>query len=669
MRIKGIKRVAINHYYTKNDILYSNYMYIDLPSFIPEEEKAIQNKLIDVLKKYINSVKTTSNDIIAFIATLNDLDKITDTIASFLPFKVSKKLEYMQEINPIKRAKTLINDMNEEIASQELDEELDYQVSKRLDNDQREFLLKEKHKTIKDELGETSWKDREVEELNEKLETLKIDKKIKEHIKHEINKFDIMNESSPEVSVLRNYLDWVINLPWNKKSSEINDYKVVLESLNKTHYGMEKIKERITEYVAIKKLNKNITSPIICLVGPPGVGKTTIAASIADALNRKFAKVSVGGLNDSTELVGTRRTYLASQPGKIIQGIRKCGTNNPVILIDEVDKMVKDYKGDPAATLLEILDPSQNQSFMDNYLEVPFDLSNILFILTANNIEDIPVTIQDRVEIINLNSYTLFEKKDIAINYIIPRVLKENMVNKNIKFSDDLLYFIINNYTYEAGVRELERTLAKLARKITINDIKTITKDKVTKLLGLSKINNDLFLENKNGVVNIIAYTPNGGVVSKVEVVEYKGNGNIIITGNTGEIMDESVNVALSFIKSNYKHQFNNMDLHIHFLDATTKKDGPSAGVSITMAILSLLEKKQIPNDVTFTGEISLNGNILKVGGLKEKLVGAYNKNIKVVHIPIANNDELAEIPKIIKDNINIIPVSNFSELYTKYFK
>ena len=669
VRIKGIKRVAVNNYYAEDDILYSNFMYIDLPSLVPHEEQAMLNKLISVLKQYITTVKTASNDILNYIISVNDLDRVTDIIASFLPFKVNKKMEYMQEINPIKRAKTLINDMNEAIASQELDEELDYQVSKNLDNDQREFLLKEKLKTIKEELGETSWKDVEIQELYQKLDNLKLDKKTKEHIEHEIKKFDIMSESSPEISVLRNYLDWVINLPWNKFSNETDDYKKVLDDLNKTHYGMDKIKVRVSEYVAIKKLNKDIASPIICLVGPPGVGKTSIASSIACALNRKFVKISVGGLNDSTELIGTRRTYLASSPGKIIQGISKCGTNNPVILIDEVDKMVKDYKGDPASVLLEILDPVQNKLFMDNYLEVPFDLSNVLFILTANNEADIPLTILDRVEVINLNSYTLFEKKDIAINYLLPRILKENMVNSNIKFSDELLYFIINNYTYEAGVRDLERTLASLARKITINELKSINNTKVVKLLGNPKYNNDILLENKSGVVNTLAYTPNGGLVSKLEVVEYKGSGNIIITGNTGEIMDESVNVAISYIKNNYKHQFNNMDLHFHFLDATTKKDGPSAGVAITMAILSILEKKQIPENVAFTGEISLNGNILKVGGLKEKLIGAYNKNIKVVHIPNSNLEDLEDIPKIIKDKIDVIPVTNLSELYTKYFK
>ena len=671
VRIKGIRRVAVDHYYKTHDsdILFSEVMIFDLPSLVPEEENTLLNKLYHVLEDYINRNKELSNDILSYLKDNNNLDKVTDTIASYLPFNVNKKMEYMQNINPVKRAKSLIKDMTEDLKEKDLDEELDTLVSDNLVNDQREYLLKEKLKVIKNELGENSWKEEETRELLNKVNELKINGKTKEHIIHEINRFEIMNESSPEISVLRNYLDWVVNLPWNKKTKEISDYKKVMDSLNKTHYGLESVKERITEYVAIKKVNKNIKSPIICLVGPPGVGKTSIAMSIANALNRKFYKISVGGLNDSTELIGSRRTYLASNPGRIIQGINKCGANNPVLLIDEVDKMVKDYKGDPASTLLEILDQVQNEFFIDNYIEVPFDLTNVLFILTANDLHDIPSTIIDRVEIINISSYTLFEKKDIAKEYILPRVLKENRVNKSIKFTDDIIYYIINHYTNEAGVRELERVLSTLARKITINDINSISKDKIVKLLGKEKYTLDDYSSYSIGTVNSLAWTPLGGIVTQTEVVDYKGNGNIIITGNVGNIMEESVSVAISYIKNTYKESINNVDLHIHFLDGSMKKDGPSAGLSVTVAVLSLLKKKKINKDIAFTGEISLNGDLLKVGGLKEKLIGAYNKGIKEVYIPSANNEDLDKVPKIIKDKLKIIAVSNFKEIWTKLFK
>lgn len=672
VKLRGIKRVAVEKYYqVKNkDILFSEVMYIDLPALVEEEENAINKKLVKVLKKYIDISSCVSNDILTFVNNGKNLNKITDAIASFLPFNTLKKLEYMQEINPIKRAKNLIKDMNEEIKSVELDNELEEKMDSSLQKDQREFILKEKLKVLKKELGDESWKDAEVKEYTDILSKLKINKKTKEHFAHEISKYEIMNESSPEVSVMHNYLDWVLHLPWNKSSKEESNFDQVYKLLNKTHYGMKEVKERISEYIAIKNLNKNILSPIICLVGPPGVGKTSIAMSIASALNRSFYKISVGGLNDSTELIGTRRTYLASSPGKIIQGISKSGTNNPLILIDEVDKMVKDYKGDPASTLLEILDPVQNKLFVDNYIEEPFDLSNVLFVLTANNINDIPNTLIDRVEVIELNSYTIFEKKDIAKDYILPKVLLENMVyDSKIKFTDELFYFIIRNYTEESGVRDLERVLSALARKITLNNVKVLNEERVVKLLGNPKFKEQEILEKELGVTNLLAYTQMGGIVTKLEVVDCKGNEKITVTGNVGNIMKESISVVITMLKNKYKYNFHNLDLHFHFLDASTKKDGPSAGMSIAVSLCSIFEKKVVGDDIAFTGELSLNGNVLKIGGLKEKLIGAYNKNIKVVYVPISNTDDLKNVPDLILNNMEIIPVSNFNEVYTNIFK
>ncbi len=672
IKLRGLKRVAVNKYYQEknNDILYSEVMYIDLPALVDEEENAILKKLVDTLKKYINISKGISNDILNFVSNNKDLNKITDAITSFLPFNIGKKLEYMQEINPIKRAKALIKDMNEEIKGIEIDNELEEKIDESLQNDQRKFILKEKMKVLKQELGEDSWKKEEVIEYRKVLDKLKIDKKIKDHFSHEIDKYEIMSDDALEVSVMHNYLDWVLHLPWNKTRKENANFDEVYKELNKSHFGMDEIKTRISEYVAIKNLNRNIQSPIICLVGPPGVGKTTIAMSIAKALNRDFYKISVGGLNDSTELVGSRRTYLASAPGKIIQGLNKCGSNNPLILIDEVDKMVKDYKGDPASTLLEILDPNQNKIFTDNYIEEPFDLSGVLFILTANNVSDIPKPILDRVELIELHSYTVFEKKDIAKNYMLPNILLDNMVYDNkIKFSDELLYFLINNYTDEAGVRDLERILSSLARKITINNVKILNEERVVKLLGNPKYTSNLVMEEENGVVNTLAVSNSGGTLSKVEVVTCKGNDKLTITGNAGNILKESISVVLTMLKLKYKYSFHNEDIHVHFLDASSKKDGPSAGIALSVALCSLKENKKVPSDVAFTGEVSLNGSILKIGGLKEKLIAAYNKNIKVVYMPKSNSEDLENVPKLILDNMEVIPVSNFNEVYTKLFK
>lgn len=672
IKLRGLKRVAVNKYYQEknNEVLYSEVMYIDLPALVEDEENAILKKLVDTLKKYINISKGISNDILNFVSNNKDLNKITDAITSFLPFNIGKKLEYMQEINPIKRAKALIKDMNEEIKGIEIDNELEEKIDESLQNDQRKFILKEKMKVLKQELGEDSWKKEEVIEYRKVLDKLKIDKKIKDHFSHEIDKYEIMSDDALEVSVMHNYLDWVLHLPWNKTRKENANFDEVYKELNKSHFGMDEIKTRISEYVAIKNLNRNIQSPIICLVGPPGVGKTTIAMSIAKALNRDFYKISVGGLNDSTELVGSRRTYLASAPGKIIQGLNKCGSNNPLILIDEVDKMVKDYKGDPASTLLEILDPNQNKIFTDNYIEEPFDLSGVLFILTANNVSDIPKPILDRVELIELHSYTVFEKKDIAKNYMLPNILLDNMVYDNkLKLSDELLYFIINNYTEEAGVRDLERVLSSLARKITINNVKVLNEERVVRLLGNPKYTSNLVMEEENGVVNTLAVSNSGGTLSKVEVVTCKGNDKLTITGNAGNILKESISVVLTMLKLKYKYSFHNEDIHVHFLDASSKKDGPSAGLALSVALCSLKENKKVPNDVAFTGEVSLNGSILKIGGLKEKLIAAYNKSIKVVYMPKSNSEDLENVPKLILDNMEVIPVSNFNEVYTKLFK
>ena len=672
--LRGIGRCSVKKYianYSDIDILDGIIEPVIINEIDEIEQNVIRRKLIDSLKEYISSSDNVSNSIMSQITDDKSLDTLTDIIAAFLPFDINKKLDYMQNVDPLARAKQLINDITEEIKLNELDDEIDDLTHEKISEDSRKYILKEKIKTIKNELGEVSVHEEDVYDFKERLNKLKISKETKLKIEQEIKKFESLNDVSPEIGLYRNYLDWVINLPWNKLSKDETNANVVEKILNESHYGLEEVKQRIVEYVAIKNINKDIKSPIICLVGPPGVGKTSIAISIANALNKKFYKISVGGLNDSAELIGHRRTYLGANPGKIIQGLKKCGVKNPVFLIDEVDKMLRDYKGDPASTLLEIIDPIQNNSFVDNYIEEPFDLSEVLFILTANSTSDIPSTILDRVEIINLNSYTLFEKKDIAFKYILPRIFAEHKIyNYQMTLEDEeIISYIIKNYTNEAGVRELERTLSTLTRKRVINKIKSLDIAKVIELLGKPKYQEDNLNLEKIGVVNNLAVTSFGGSVSKIESVKFKGNGNLIITGSAGDVLKESITVALSYLRSEYGINTANIDLHLHFPASSIKKDGPSGGVGIATSILSLLLKKNIASDVAFTGEISLNGQILKIGGLKEKLIAAYNNDIKTVYIPSANKSDLEELPSYLLKKLTIITVNDYQEIYTKFFK
>ncbi len=668
VNFRGIKRVVVEKYYNKNskDILNAKIMDIEIPKLNSTQEMALKRKLIDLLKEYIDRSPEISNAIISSLENTRDLNSLTDKIVSFMNFETEKKLTYMQMINPLKRAESLAIDLQKEIEVLKLEEKINEKVSESIDVGQKEYILREKLKEIKNELGEKSLKDEDIEKFNSIIETLHLNERTYKKLKNEILKYEVASEMSPETNVLRNYIDLVLSLPWNNTSVENTNVDKIKKSLNKTHYGLDEIKQRVIEYAGVKKLNPNINNPIICLVGPPGVGKTSIASSIAAALNREFIKISVGGLNDSTELIGSRRTYLGASPGKIIQSIRKCGTKNPVILIDEVDKMVKDYKGDPASTLLEILDPVQNTVFVDNYIEEPFDLSKVFFILTANIESDIPSTLIDRLEIINLNSYTSYDKLSITKKYLLPKIFKDYGINK-IDIDDELLNIIINNYTYESGVRDLDRILRKYIRRIILDDLNV---QDVKTILGEYKYKTQNVIEDTEpGVSNALAYTPLGGIVTKIETVKMHGTGNIIITGMPGKTLEESVSVALDFLKTNYSMNMSNSDIHIHFLDATSKKDGPSAGAAIAIALMSLYLDKSIPSNVAFTGEISLRGNISKVGGIKEKIIGAINAGITTIYIPEDNLPDLESIPKKIMKNIDIIGVKTYNQIYKDVFK
>ena len=666
--IKGKERVSINKYYqNKNtNVLKCSFNVIELPSFSKANETAIQRKLIELTKNYILLNKNVSNSILKTLDERKSLSDITDIITSFLPFSFSKKLSYMETINPLTRAENLINDLNEEILVTNIDRELDEKLTQSIENGQREYILKEKLKEINSELGIT--KENEIASLKEKLSSLSLEEKTYNKLLNEINKYSTCSEFSPEAAVIKNYLDTVLNLPWNSETVLNTDIKKIKNELDATHYGLVELKERICEYAYFLSKNKDLSAPVICLLGAPGVGKTSSAYSIAKALNREFIKISVGGLNDSTELIGSRRTYLGASAGKIMQGIIKCKVKNPVILIDEVDKMVKDYKGDPASTLLEILDSTQNKYFIDNYIEEPFDLSKVMFILTANRLDNIPSTLLDRLEIINMDNYLTSQKIDIAKNYLIKNIFSE--YKAEIKISKEVLEFVIENYTKEPGVRELKRLLEKLIRKVIVNEpnAKSITILHVNKYLDNRNIN--YLPENTtSGIANILAYTTIGGRLSHIEVVKYKGIGKVTITGCAGEILKDSINVVISFLANNYNIDLKNQDLHFHFLESYVKKDGPSAGVSIAVALMSLIKNKKISSQIAFTGELSLKGDILPVGGLKEKVVAATTEGITKVFVPSANAFEVANISENITNNIEIVLVSNFTEIYDALFK
>ena len=681
--LSGIKRVNVVEYHGNEDGTYEALVE-NINVIISEQDTIYKEILIKSLENYIKNVSYISNSILSQTPSINTLDELCDMIGTFLPFNYEKKKRYVLEINPISRCKLLLEDINEDLKVIELEKELESEVEKELSDSQKEFYLREKIKVIQKELGDVNTKEDEVANLKYKLSKLKCNSKIKTRIKKEISRYETTNSNSPELGTIRDYLDWMLNLPWEKYTKDVSDLNKVKHTLDSSHYGLDDVKSRILEYLAVKQNTNNLRSPIICLVGPPGVGKTSLAISIAKSLNRNVAKISVGGINDEAEIIGHRRTYVGANPGRIISGIRKAGTTNPVFIIDEIDKMTKDIKGDPASSLLEVLDPEQNSKFSDHYIEEEFDLSKVMFIATANYIDQIPYELRDRLEVIELSSYTEYEKLDIAKNYLIPRELEQHgLTELQVRFDEDAILSIIRNYTKEAGIRELERLIASILRKV----VKKLLTNFDVAAYNISVTNLEEYLgkkkykylekdsESQIGVVNGMAYTTYGGDVLPIEVTYYKGKGKLILTGNLGEVMQESAHIAFSYIKSNCSYFkidpkiLEENDIHIHVPEGAVNKDGPSAGVTLTSAMISLFTKKEVDSNIAMTGEITLRGRVLEIGGLKEKIIGSHRAGIKKIFIPSDNEKDLDEIPNEIKKDLKFVLVSKYEEIYNELFK
>lgn len=680
--ISGLTRASIHEYLNVNkeaETLESIVSIIPDEQIDEKEEKVMIKKIYRELDIYIKSVPYMSNSILSFLLNINSLSTVTDVVAATLPISYQRLNEYLVEVLSSNRVEMLLSDIYNEKEIFDIERDLEIKVRQEIDNNQKEYILKEKIKKIKEELGEVSAKEDDVSNLKEKLDELDAPDNIKKRIKAELSRYETLSQMSPEVNIVRNYIDWLLSLPWNITTSDNDNLTDVKRKLDSSHYGLDDIKTRIIEYLAVKQQTNHLKSPILCLVGPPGVGKTSLAYSIAAAIDRNFVKIAVGGVNDEAEIIGHRRTYLGANPGRIIQSLKKAKSNNPVFLIDEIDKMTKDIKGDPASVLLEVLDPEQNEHFSDNYIEEEFDLSKIMFVTTANYMEQIPAALHDRLEIIRLSGYTEFEKLDIALKHLIPKICKTHGIDsKLVTFPNKTILEIIRFYTREAGVRELERQLSTIIRKIVTTMViekkdeivQTINTNNLKKFLGNIKYQfNKIDEQYKIGISTGLAYTDFGGDTLPIEVTYYKGEGNLLLTGSLGDVMKESAQIALSYVKSNYKKYnidydiISSNDIHIHVPTGAVPKDGPSAGTALTSALVSALSNTKIDTLTAMTGEINLRGEVLAIGGLKEKSIAAHRAGIKKVLFPFENLNDLDDIPKEVKNNIEFIPVQKYDEV------
>lgn len=681
--IEGLNRVLVHNYTNYNEnpkILKALVGNTTQFAITPKDEIVLMRKLLKEFEDYIDAHHDLSNSILSEVMEIKSIAKATDIIASYVPISYERKFEYLKTVNPYTRLLMLLEDLKKERQIVELEQKIDTEVKKQLDESQKEFILREKLRIIKEELGEVNVKDDDIDEIRLKIEEGEYPPKIKDRLYQELKKYELLSVNSPEISNTRNYISWLLNLPWNKVTEDNNNIIKTRKILDESHYGLDKIKDRIIEFLAVRQMKKDLKSPIICLVGPPGVGKTSLARSIASSMQRNFVKISVGGVNDEAEIIGHRRAYIGSNPGRIIAGMKKASSDNPVFLIDEIDKMTKDFKGDPASALLEVLDPEQNKYFYDNYIEEEYDLSQVLFVLTANYLHNIPEPLRDRLEIIELSGYTEYEKLDIVKKHILPKELDNHGLDKKtLSLSDEVIMEIINHYTKEAGVREIERLIATICRKVVAEIVSGNKKRKQYKInpddlkvyLGKKKY---FYTENdeidKVGVANGLAYTQFGGDILPIEVTFFKGKGNLVLTGSLGDVMKESANIALSYIKSHYDEfgieykLLEENDIHIHLPEGAIPKDGPSAGITLTSALLSAFANKPIDHKLGMTGEITLRGQVLPIGGLKEKTMGAHRSGLKKIILPKKNERDLDDIPEEIKKDLDFIFVSEYKDVY-----
>jgi len=646
------------------------------------EHEALIRTVKEQLEKVISLGKNIPPDAMVIIENIDEPGRLADLIASNLGLKSDQAQEILEINNPIERLKKINEILNREIQLLTIQQKIQKDARNEIDKTQREYFLREQLKAIQRELGDIDEKAEEINEFRKKIEEAKMPEKVKEEAEKQLKRLERMHPEAAESAVIRTYLEWLTELPWSRSTEDRLDIKAAKAVLDKDHYNLEKVKERILEYLSVRKLKEKMKGPILCFIGPPGVGKTSLGRSIAKALGREFVRISLGGVRDEAEIRGHRRTYVGALPGRIIQGIRQAGTNNPVFMLDEIDKLGMDFRGDPSSALLEVLDPEQNNSFVDHYLAVPFDLSKVMFVCTGNVADTIPSALKDRMEIIYLSGYTEEEKLQIAKKYLIPKQLEEHGINFSIlKISDKAIRYITTHYTREAGVRNLEREIANLCRKVAkyIAEGKKkkfyITAQKVPKFLGAPKYLPEEELKKEEvGVATGLAWTEAGGDVIYVEATIMKGKGNLILTGQLGDIMKESAQAALSYVKSKAKELkideklFSNSDLHIHVPAGAIPKDGPSAGITMVSAIASVFTGKPLRKDVAMTGEITLRGRVLPIGGLKEKVLAAKRMGIKTVIIPKRNKKDLDELPKYVKEGMKFVLVETMDEVLKHVF-
>ena len=677
-RILGIVRARLNNIEQMTPYLVGNVT--SMPKIADDIDKQMSyvKILINEIEKNGPRLVGNNRDLITMIAQGVTPDKLTDILAFNIKMDLGSKLKYLQNPSVNERLRFLVEDVKAQSILQDLDAKIEDDVRKSINDQQKEYYLREKMKAIQAELGSKARKESDVEELRDKIKACGMPEDIEKRALDELNRYASLGPGSAEASVSRSYLDFMVSLPWSKESQDNKDIRVARDQLDHDHYGLETVKERILEYLAVRIMTNKTPQAILCLVGPPGVGKTSLARSVATALNKKFVKQSLGGVKDESEIRGHRRTYIGALPGRILQGMKKAGTNNPVFLLDEVDKLSSDFRGDPSSALLEVLDAEQNKFFSDHYLEEPYDLSHVFFIATANYLENVPEPLRDRMEIVEVSSYTEYEKFEIAKRHLIDKQLELHGLSKcDFTLTDDALWRIIREYTKESGVRELERLIGTLIRKA----IKTIlmnnngekieiTKDNLEEWLSKPRfVYNKVDVMPQIGVVTGLAYTQYGGDTLPVEVTYYKGQGHIVLTGKLGDVMKESAQAALSYVRSNAKKYnidedlFLNNDIHIHVPEGAVPKDGPSAGITMAVGIISAFSHRYVNNKIGMTGEITLRGRILPIGGLREKSIAAHRSGLQKILIPKENLRDCDEIPERVRKELEIVPVETVEDV------